>query len=101
MTSSPIDVRTPKAQRAEVGDDSLIVDLADGRTLVVPLGWYPRLVHATTVERADWVLLGRGSGIHWPRLDEDISIEDLIAGRPSGESQESLARWLAARAGTR
>ena len=97
MTSSPIDLRPPMAERIEVRDEELVVDLADGRTLSIPVGWYPRLAHGTAAERAEWRLLGRGSGVHWPRLDEDISVEDLVAGRPSNESQESLARWLASR----
>jgi Protein of unknown function (DUF2442) len=80
-----------------VTDDTLTVDLSDGRTISVPLAWYPRLVHGTLEERANWRLIGRGEGIHWPQLDEDISVEGLIAGKPSGESQRSLARWIEAR----
>jgi hypothetical protein len=75
-------------------DDSLVVDLSDGRTLSVPIAWFPRLLHATLAERRNWRLIGRGEGIHWPELDEDISIEGLIAGRRSGESPQSLKRWL-------
>lgn len=80
-----------------VTDDALMADLSDGRTISVPLAWYPRLAHATPAERLNWRLIGVGQGIHWPDLDEDISIEGLLAGRPSGESQESLKRWLEAR----
>jgi hypothetical protein len=69
----------------------------DGRTLTVPLAWYPRLAHGRPEERANWRLIGRGEGIHWPDLDEDISVDGLLAGRRSGESQASLARWLAER----
>ncbi len=97
MTSSPSEVRQAQAERVEVTDDSLIVDLADGRTLIAPLTWYPRLAHGTVEERANWRLIGRGEGIHWPALDEDVSVDDLLAGRRSGESPTSLARWLAAR----
>jgi len=80
-----------------VTDEELAVDLADGRTVVAPLAWYPRLVHGTRRERGRWRLIGRGVGIHWPDLDEDINISGLLAGRPSGESQRSLKRWLEAR----
>ena len=84
----------------EVTDDSLAVELADGRTLAVPLGWYPRLAAATPEERTNWRAIGGGRGIHWPALDEDISIENMLAGKPSVESQASLGRWLAARSAT-
>jgi hypothetical protein len=73
----------------------LAVDLADGRTISVPIGWFPRLVHAMPDERANWRLIGEGTGIHWPEVDEDISVESLLAGRRSDESSESLERWLA------
>jgi hypothetical protein len=79
-------------------DESLIVALEDGRTLSVPLDWYPRLAHGTAAERAHWELMGGGYGIHWPDLDEDLHIEGLLAGHRSGESDTSIARWLAARA---
>ena len=87
----------PVATRANVSDDKLIVDLADGRTLCVPLSWYPRLMHGTATERQALQLLGDGYAIEWPDLDEHIGIEGLIAGRRSGESAESLARWLTSR----
>ncbi|MCX7012174.1 MAG: DUF2442 domain-containing protein [Candidatus Sumerlaeota bacterium] len=61
------------------------------------LAWHLRLQHGTPKERGNWRLIGRGVGIHWPDLDEDISVEGLIAGRPSGESQTSLQRWFEAR----
>ena len=77
-----------------VTPDTLSVELSDGRSLSVPLGWFPRLLHGTPEERARWELIGRGSGIHWPDLDEDISLEGLLAGRSSAESQQSLDRWL-------
>jgi hypothetical protein len=77
-----------------VTGDALIVDLADGRTISVPLAWYPRLYHGTPAERANWRFIGDGIVIHWPDLDEDISIENLITGHSSDESQASLARWL-------
>jgi hypothetical protein len=75
----------------------LTVDLVDGRTVSVPLAWYPRLAHASAPERENWRLIGRGEGIHWPDLDEDISVEGLLVGRPSGESQASFQRWLLSR----
>src|SRR6058998_412019 len=97
MSSSVIEIRQAVAQRVRVTDDALVVDLNDGRTLTVPLSWYPRLAHGKSAERAKWRLIGRGEGIHWPDLDEDISVAGLIAGKPSGESQSSLQRWLKAR----
>jgi hypothetical protein len=80
-----------------VGDDTLAVELSDGRSLAVPLAWYPRLLHATAAERLRWRLIGQGDGIQWPDVDEDISVVSLIAGRPSSESSASLQRWLARR----
>ena len=97
MSSSAIEVRPPRAQRVTVTDDSLTVDLVDGRTVSVPLAWYPRLSHGTPSERDNWRLIGQGEGVHWPDLDEDISIENLLSGRASGESQRSLKQWLAGR----
>lgn len=84
----------PEATRLEISDAALSVDLVDGRTVSVPLLWFPRLAHATSDERGHWRLIGRGEGIHWPDLDEDISVANLLAGRPSGESQRSFKRWL-------
>lgn len=75
----------------------LLVGLSDGRSIGVPLAWYPRLWHGSESERANWRLIGRGEGIHWPELDEDISVEGLIFGKPSNESQSSLQRWLESR----
>jgi hypothetical protein len=82
------------AQNVRVTDDALAADLVDGRTITVPLAWFPRLAHATPSERLNWRLIAGGQGIHWPDVDEDISVEGLLAGRKSGESQESLRRWL-------
>ncbi|MBZ0170021.1 MAG: DUF2442 domain-containing protein [Kofleriaceae bacterium] len=84
----------PAAQSVKITDDSLSVDLSDGRTISVPLAWFPRLLHATKAERNNWRLIGKGHGIHWELIDEDISVEGLLAGRPSGESQLSFSRWL-------
>ncbi len=97
MNTSVIELRVARAQNVQVTDDELIVALDDGRTIAVPLAWYPRLLHGTKEERNNWQLIGAGEGIHWPDLDEDISIEHLLAGIPSGESQRSLQKWLAAR----
>jgi hypothetical protein len=83
-----------KLVRVAVSASELAVVLIDGRTVSVPLARYPRLAHATPDERANWRLIGRGEGIHWPDLDEDISIAGLLAGKPSGESQRSFRRWL-------
>ena len=82
------------AQSVTVTDDSLVVELSDGRTLTVPLAWYPRLQHGTPEERKNCRLVGRGDGVHWLDLDEDISVAGLVAGRPSGESQLSLEQWM-------
>jgi hypothetical protein len=81
----------------ETDSDALSVELVDGRTIAAPLDWYPRLAHGTSQERASWRLLGGGRGIHWPDLDEDISVANLLAGQPSNESQKSFKKWLAAR----
>jgi Protein of unknown function (DUF2442) len=90
----PSDVNEARAQRVAVTDDTLIVDLVDGRTISVPVSWYPRLAHGTSAERSHWRFIGDGEGVHWPDLDEDISIEGLLSGRRSGESQRSLRKWL-------
>jgi len=84
-------------ERAALDDEALTVHLSDGRILSVPLAWYPRLLHGTPEERADWRLISQGEGLHWPDLDEDISVHGLILGHPSGESQRSLQGWLAQR----
>jgi hypothetical protein len=80
-----------------VTDEKLTVDLADGRSIVVPLEWYPRLLYGSPEERRNWQLLGDGYAIEWPGLDEHIGIEGLLAGRRSGESKKSLERLLASR----
>jgi hypothetical protein len=97
MTSSAIDIQKARAQAVSISDEALTVDLADGRTISVPLAWYPRLLHAQPDERANWRFTGDREGIHWPDLDEDISVESLLAGRRSAESQTSLKKWLTAR----
>ncbi|MFO1434199.1 MAG: DUF2442 domain-containing protein [Candidatus Competibacteraceae bacterium] len=87
----------PVAINVSITADKLAVDLDDGRSLLVPLGWYPRLAHGSTQERDNWQLLGDGYAIEWPDLDEHIGIEGLLAGRRSGESKKSFERWLASR----
>ena len=101
MNSLVIETRTATVQDVVVSDDSLVVDLADGRTISVPLAWYPRLLHGQPQERNNWRLIGQGEGIHWPDLDEDISAENILFGQPSGESQRSLSRWLQTRPASR
>ena len=97
MNISMVEVRVPDAEDVTVTEDTLTAELSDGRTISVPLAWYPRLVHATEKERGNWRLVGGGQGIHWPDLDEDVSVGGLLAGRPSSESQQSLQRWLEAK----
>ena len=99
MLTSRIELEIPAVRSVRTTEDTLAVDLDDGRSLSVPLAWYPRLLHATNEERAAWRIVGRGHGLHWDALDEDISIENLLAGHRSGESQQSFERWLAARNG--
>ncbi len=94
MNTLAVELEIPNAVDVEVSEDALTVELSDGRTIAVPLDWYPRLKHATEAERRRWRLIGRGQGIHWEDLDEDISVEALLAGKPSGESQSSLRKWL-------
>jgi Protein of unknown function (DUF2442) len=98
MTSLTIELlEVPKIQGITITDDTLSADLSDGRTISVPLAWYPRLMNASLEERNNWRFIASGEGIHWAQLDEDISIKNLILGQPSGESQKSLQRWLKAR----
>jgi hypothetical protein len=87
----------PLAAQVRVTEEKLIVDLVDGRSLSVPLSWYPRLLHASQKERQNWQLLGDGYAIEWVDLDEHIGVEGLLAGRHSGESCDSFERWLGAR----
>ena len=94
MRTSAARAQNAWAVRVEVTGDAVVVDLRDGRTVTAPLAWYPRLSHGTIRERRNWRLIGGGEGIHWPDLDEDLSVEGLLAGRPSAESQASLKKWL-------
>ena len=94
MNTLAIRMEIPQIVTVSVTDDTLTVELSDGQTVSAPTTWYPRLVHAAPEERQRWRLIGNGHGIHWESLDEDISIENLLAGKPSGESQNSFQQWL-------
>ncbi|MEO6697316.1 MAG: DUF2442 domain-containing protein [Gammaproteobacteria bacterium] len=100
MSISAIQIEISCAENVVVTEDTLSVDLSDGRTISVPLAWYPRLQYATPEERNHWGLIGQGLGIHWEDIDEDISVENLLAGKQSGESQESFTKWLSGRSST-
>jgi hypothetical protein len=97
MTISAIEIDVPNAENVVIDQDTLRVDLSDGRSISVPLAWYPRLLHSFGNERLNWRFIGKGQGIHWNDLDEDISVEGLLAGRPSTESQSSFKKWLQTR----
>jgi hypothetical protein len=97
MNTLAVDIRLPEALNVSLTDDTLSVDLSDGRSISVPIAWFPRLMHSSAKERNNWRLIGKGQGIHWEDIDEDISVEGLLAGKPSGESQESFKKWLAKR----
>ena len=97
MTISEVELLVPNAEKVTITKDTLTVDLSDGRTISVPLAWFPRLLHATNQERKHWRLIGKGQGLHWEDIDEDISVEGLLAGRMSGEGQESFKKWLESR----
>ena len=94
LATNQIEIR---ATSVRVSDDALAVDLSNGRTVLAPLAWYPRLLHGTAAERNDHQLMGEGLGIHWPQLDQDISVEGILAGRKSYESKESFDQWLVSR----
>lgn len=97
MSSLTADVRV---NNVVITGDSLTVELNDGRSISAPLAWYPRLLHGTLEERKNWRLIGNAEGIHWPDLDEDVSVENLLLGKPSGESQDSFKKWLNGRSET-
>ena len=82
----------PEPVAATVSDDSVRIDLADGRTISVPLSWFPRLQHGTPAERANFELLA--GGVYWPDLNADVSVAGVLNGEKSGESSRSLRRWL-------
>jgi len=97
MSSLDVEIQEARAQAVRITDDSLTVDLVDGRTVIVPLVWFPRLWHGSSDERDHLELSGDGAYIHWPKLDEDLTIASLLAGRRSGESAKSLKKWSTAR----
>ncbi|MBA3948246.1 MAG: DUF2442 domain-containing protein [Herpetosiphonaceae bacterium] len=94
MTTFTTEVEHARAQGVVVSEDALTIDLTDGRTVSVPLAWYPRLLHATPEERNNWRFVGDRLGLHWPDIDEDLSVGGIVLGKPSGESQRSFQRWL-------
>lgn len=93
MTSLMTVQTTPTIRSLEISDDFISASLADGRVISVPLSWYPRLSHAELPHLFEWRIIGRGRGIHWPELDEDISAENIVLGQPSGESSKSFLKW--------
>jgi len=97
MSSLADEKKEPRARSVAVTGESLTVDLVDGRTIIVPLVWYPRLWHGTSQERNRFEIFGDGAYIHWPNLDEDLTVAGLLAGLPSGENPQSLKRWLEGR----
>ena len=97
MNSLAVEIQEARAQNIIIDDEMLSVDLVDGRTIIAPVMWYPRLWHGTTEERSNFEIIGDGTIVHWPDLDEDLSISGILAGRKSGESQASLKKWLSQR----
>jgi Protein of unknown function (DUF2442) len=97
MNSLAAEQREPRARSVAVTEESLTVDLVDGRTIIVPLVWYPRLWHGTSDERNHFEIFGDGTYVHWPDLDEDLTVVGLLAGLPSSENSQSLRRWLEGR----
>lgn len=100
MSISTIEKINGKIIDVRSDNDTLTIDLSDARTISVPLAWYPRLLNGSIEERKKWRIIGNGIGINWPDLDEDISLENIILGQPSGESQKSFKRWLVSRSKT-
>ncbi len=97
MSISTLELALPRAVSVAFGDAAVTLELSDGRVISAPLAWFPRLLNGTPTERDEWRLVSGGEGVHWPLLEEDISVESLVAGRPSAENAHSLTRWLAAR----
>ncbi len=97
MSISTLELALPRAVGVAFGEATVTLNLSDGRVISAPLAWFPRLLNGTPAERDTWRLVGGGEGVHWPLLEEDISVENLLAGRPSAESAQSVARWLTAR----
>jgi len=97
MNTLVIHMQDLRAQEVEVHEDTLVISLTDGRVISVPLAWFPRLWYGTPTERANFEVIGDGNYIHWPDLDEDLSISGIMAGRRSKENPESLKKWLESR----
>ena len=97
MNTLMIEYEKARAINIDINEDTITVDLDDGRTISAPIAWYPRLINAEPEERDNWRLIGEGEGINWEDLDEDISVENLLLGKPSGESQRSFKKWLVKR----
>lgn len=97
MRISMAEAQIPTIENVKVTGNTIRADLSDGRTIVVPIAWFPRLAHGTPRERGNWRLVGKGFGIHWEDLDEDISVENLLLGKASGESQSSFRKWMESR----
>jgi|SRR5208282_6241752 len=97
MSSLAVEIQEARAKSVRVTDEALMVDLVDGRTILVPLGWFPRLWHGAPVERDHFEVIGDGAYIHWPDLDEDLTVVGLLAGQRSAESPQSLRKWLESR----
>ena len=95
MSTLAVEIAEARAQSVETDEDRLVVDLTDGRTIIAPLAWYPRLLHGKPQERAHYEIIGDGAYIHWPDLDEDLTVLGILTGRRSGESPASLKKWLA------
>src|SRR5437867_10874101 len=94
MSTLKVEQTEARAQHVKVTTDTLTVDLTDGRTISVPLAWFPRLLHGSVSERNNWRFIAHGEGIHWTDLEEDISVEGLLIGQQSSESHASLEKWL-------
>ena len=97
MNTSTLEPSSVCIQDIKITSSTLAIDLSDGRCISAPIVWYPRLLNASAKERNHWELIGEGDGIHWPDLDEDLSMDGIIQGRPSYESQKSFQRWLSER----
>jgi hypothetical protein len=94
MSSLAVEIEEARARNIQVSEDALTVDLVDGLTIIVPLVWYPRLWYGTDQERSNYEIIGDGSLIHWPDVDEDLAVAGILAGRRSGESKQLLKKWL-------
>jgi len=97
MSFLAVEVQEPRGKSVKVSDEGLTVDLVDGRTIMVPLAWFPRLWHGTPQERNHFEIFADGACVHWPDLDEDLTVAGLLAGQRSGESPQSLKKWLDSR----